>query len=578
MIPGAARAVVVLGAPDTGPYAPKAFWPSPHERSPQLAEIAERALAERRGVLTRHAQDGNVAEAFPNAIAYPLLVDGHAYGVVAVEMTRSTEAELQSAMRRLQWGTGWLEGLVRRQQAALEQATRESLVAALDLVAAVLDEEGFEAAARALVTQLALKLDCDRVSLGVVRNGHARVAVLSHSAEFGRHMNLINAIGAAMDEALDQHATIVYPPPPGAWILVTRAHGELARAHGSDCIVTAALPARGGFAGALTLERPGIRPFDAAAVELIESAGAMASPILHAQRLGDMSVPAYAAQRWLARARALLGPRHYGAKLAGIAVVAAIAFLSVATATYRVTAHSILEGSVRRAVVAPFDGYLATASVRAGDTVRKDAPLAALDVRDINLERLKWASQYTQHHRQYQEAVAAHDRAKAQIAEAQFQQAQAQLDLIAGQLARAVVAAPYDGIVVSGDLSQQLGSPLRRGQVLFEVAPLNAYRLVLDVDEGEINYVREGQRGSLVLASIADESFPFTVERITPVTTAKEGRNTFRVEALLERNSDRLRPGMEGVGKIEVEERKLVWIWSRKLVDWLRLTLWTWWP
>src|SRR5687767_5913195 len=87
-IASAARAVVVLGAPDTGPYAPVAFWPSAHERSPQLAEIAERALAERRGVLTRHAQDGNVSGAFPNAIAYPLQVDGHLYGVVALELAR----------------------------------------------------------------------------------------------------------------------------------------------------------------------------------------------------------------------------------------------------------------------------------------------------------------------------------------------------------------------------------------------------------------------------------------------------------------------------------------------------------
>src|SRR5687768_4746856 len=91
MLGAAARAAVVLGAPDTGPFAPVAFWPSAHERSAQLAEIAERALAERRGILTRQPQDRGVAEAFPNAIAYPLLVDGHLYGVVAVELARCPE-------------------------------------------------------------------------------------------------------------------------------------------------------------------------------------------------------------------------------------------------------------------------------------------------------------------------------------------------------------------------------------------------------------------------------------------------------------------------------------------------------
>jgi len=141
-----------------------------------------------------------------------------------------------------------------------------------------------------------------------------------------------------------------------------------------------------------------------------------------------------------------------------------------------------------------------------------------------------------------------------------------------------VIGAPFAGVVVSGDLSQQLGGPVRRGQVLFEVAPLKAYRLVLQVDEGEIIDLKPGQKGSLVLGAIADAQFPFTVERITPVTTAREGRNFFRVEGLLDYASERLRPGMEGVGKIQVDERKLIWIWTHRMMDWLRLTLWTWWP
>ncbi len=36
----------------------------------------------------------------------------------------------------------------------------------------------------------------------------------------------------------------------------------------------------------------------------------------------------------------------------------------------------------------------------------------------------------------------------------------------------------------------------------------------------------------------------------------------------------RLRPGMEGVGKVQVGDRKLIWIWTRYLVDWLRIQLW----
>jgi hypothetical protein len=62
------------------------------------------------------------------------------------------------------------------------------------------------------------------------------------------------------------------------------------------------------------------------------------------------------------------------------------------------------------------------------------------------------------------------------------------------------------------------------------------------------------------------------------VTTSREGRNFFRVEARLDGASERLRPGMEGVAKIAIEDRKLVWIWTHKAQNWLRLFLWTWLP
>jgi multidrug efflux pump subunit AcrA (membrane-fusion protein) len=90
--------------------------------------------------------------------------------------------------------------------------------------------------------------------------------------------------------------------------------------------------------------------------------------------------------------------------------------------------------------------------------------------------------------------------------------------------------------------------------------------------------VKRGQKGTLVLASISDEPFELTVNNVTPVTTSREGRNYFRVEASLDRVSERLRPGMEGVAKIRIEERKLLWIWTHKMMNWLRLFFWTWWP
>jgi hypothetical protein len=72
------------------------------------------------------------------------------------------------------------------------------------------------------------------------------------------------------------------------------------------------------------------------------------------------------------------------------------------------------------------------------------------------------------------------------------------------------------------------------------------------------------------------------VTLVTPVAQVRDGRNTFRVEAVLAGEGPgglaRLRPGMEGVAKIETGPRNLVWIWTHRFTNWARLQLWSLWP
>ena len=119
---------------------------------------------------------------------------------------------------------------------------------------------------------------------------------------------------------------------------------------------------------------------------------------------------------------------------------------------------------------------------------------------------------------------------------------------------------------------------MKQGKLLFEVAPLDAYRVILKVDERDITQIKTGQHGELALSGLPHARMPFVVKQITPVSTPNEGRNYFRVEAELEHSSPLLRPGMEGVGKIDIGEHHLIWNWTHKLVDWLRLAAWNWLP
>jgi RND family efflux transporter MFP subunit len=579
MIGGVSDGVVILVKPGTATFAPVAFFPeNPADRT-LLAPISERALKEGRGII-----EPQTASQAPDAtgpryqLAYPVRVDGKVHGVVGVDIDWRPEARLQAAIRDLQWGSGWLEVLLRR-HADPQQAERQRLKFALDLVATLLEQPRFSESATAFVTELAAQLGCDRVSLGTLDGKRIKLRAVSHSAQFEQRSNLLRAVESAMEESVDQTETVVFPPEQDARPVVARAHEALL--HESEAGSAATFPLMHGerVVGALTLERAKGYRFDVPTLEVCAAVASVAGPIVELKRGNEVSLPLHTGRSVKGLWEKLVGAGHAGLKLGTLGLLAVAGFFAFATGAYRVSGNATIEGAVQRAITAPINGFVKEAAFRAGDYVKKGQIIGRFDDRDLRLEHVKLSSQREQYTRQYREAMANHERAQAEIVSSQIAQSEAQLALVDEQLARTLMVAPFDGLIVSGDLSQSLGSPVERGQVLFEIAPRDDYRVALQIDERDISEVTLGQRGELTVSSIPGERFAFTVSKVTPVNTAKEGRNFFRVEAALaQAPGPRLRPGMEGVGKITIDDRKLVWIWTHSLTDWVRLWLWSWMP
>ena len=569
---GVIRGVIVLRATEAAGYAPVAMWPEGVEGSPRLAAAVEHALQQRR-VVVEGAKRG-ARRQDPAFIAHPVIVDDELYGVAALEVEGRAESALRELVQRLGWGIGWLEALSRRKTFT----SKARLVTVLELIATCLQHDRFQGAATAVATELATTFGCERVSIGFMKGRHIYVRALSHSAAFGKKTNVVRALEGAMDEAADQLATVVFPSRKDGPFQVTRAHAELAQQHGTGSVCTIPMTIGEKVLGAMVLELPAGAQFDARTVELCEHAALLVGPVLDVKRLEDRWLAQKAADSMATHWRHLVGPRHAALKLwTGIAALM-IVFFTFAKGDYQITADATLEGTVQRAVTAALPGYITEAGARAGDIVRKGDMLATIDDRDLRLERLKLVSQRGQRTGEYTQALAEHQRARVNALQAQLAQVEAQIALVDEQLSRTRIVAPFDAVVVKGDLSQSLGAPVERGNVLFELAPLDTYRVIMKVDERDITRVAVGQGGELALTSMPHEAIPLAVEKITPVSVADQGRNYFRVEAAAKGSIEKLRPGMEGVGKIQVDRSRLVWIWTHKLVHWARMWVWSWWP
>jgi multidrug efflux pump subunit AcrA (membrane-fusion protein) len=186
----------------------------------------------------------------------------------------------------------------------------------------------------------------------------------------------------------------------------------------------------------------------------------------------------------------------------------------------------------------------------------------------------------SQSEKRYLQAMAVGTPAEVRILAARKEQLKAQRELADEQLLKMRVLAPHDGVIASGDLSQSIGSPLERGQVVYSLAPLEDFRVILEVPDSEIDECAVGQEGVIVLTAMPDREISIKIERLTPVSSAKEGLNYFRVEAALleETDSNLFRPGMEGVGKVAVGRRGLLWTWTHSALDTMRLLIWKWTP
>ncbi|MEL7301262.1 MAG: HlyD family efflux transporter periplasmic adaptor subunit [Pseudomonadota bacterium] len=539
--------------------------------SPDLMHACNEAMAKRQSVVVEAKQSEEAT------LALPVEMDGKIYGTVAVTIGAGGNRSVES-LRQLRWGTGWLEALLRRDQSATDTALRERTMEALDFVSIVLENKSFSDAASALVTELAGRLDCGQVALGLMRRKRCKVTAMSHVSDFRARMNLVRDLGLAMDEAMDQEDIVLFPLPETWDYRVTRHHEELARSHRAGSVLTIPLLVNETPFGALTFERPEGMPFDENTVELCDVVGSMVAPVLAERRKNDRWLITKAVIAMWRQVSLLLGPRYLGRKLATIAF-AILVWLGATTYTdFKIPAPARVEGAVQRTMVAPFNGYIQSETVRAGARVSEGEILATLNDQDLTLERLRWTTARSQREIEFSRALAEGQRAEANIIRSQIAQADAQLGLIDAQLSRTRIAAPFDGIVVAGDLSQSVGTAVERGQELFRIAPLDAFRVALEVDEADIAEVEAGQEGELRLAASPDQSLAFRVTQITPVAAQQDGRNFFRVEASLDPAADGtldwVRPSMEGVARIDVEERLLVAVWTRHLRNWLRLMAW----
>ncbi len=419
-------------------------------------------------------------------------------------------------------------------------------------------------------------LPVERVSLGWVRRGRVRLAAISEQDYVDRRSALSRSMVEAMQEAEEAGGPVVLPDTTDesepAWEDFP-ACSRLADLSDDHALAAYPLPARDRTVGVLLAERREPRPFEPTQKRTLGIACQQLGPVLGLARRDARGLLRRAVDTVLNAVETATGEGHVAAKVAAGVIIALALLGAFGRTEMEISGNCRLEPARRRAVAAPFDGVLKEARVVPGDVLEPGELLCSFEDDELQLSLREARSRLIATQKQRDLHFSRQELSEYKIAEAKCDQLEAEIALLERRIRQADVRADFRGVVLKGDLRQEIGSPFRMGEFLLEIAPLEKLMLLTAVDQSDVDYVKEGQEGTFATRARPAEALKFTVERVRPMSEARQGKNVFTVEATVPNPDGWLRPGMEGAANIRAGEANLAWAHTRKLVGWLRMKL-----
>ena len=445
----------------------------------------------------------------------------------------------------------------------------QASAAAAELMARIETSESLEAACFLTVEQLQSFFQCEQVAIGLTsRDGSgAHLVAISGMAEFDRSSETVVAMQNALDEALIRDQITAWPPLQAKQRHATLAHRKLLETTKAEAVVSSPLTHLNDetIGVLLLIGRREIlhRPPRVRAVE------ALAPHIATSIDTRRKIEPGRIRRAW----RSLLGGK--GSRRRRVVVFSAIvlgALLPLCPWRYKVRNECRVEPVVRRFTVVPYDGILKQALVRPGDLVNQQQVLATMDDRELRWELSGLIAERGRVAKQRDVAMAAHDTSEKQMAELEIQRHDSKIKLLKHRERNLDITSPISGVILKGDLEDAEGAPVRRGQALFEIAPLDRVKLELSISEENLPSVDAGMPVTARLDGLQAQTVKGTIEKIYPRSEIRDGKNVFVAEVTLENPDNLLRPGMSGRAKVASHIRPLGWIWFHKA--WHRVRNW----
>jgi biotin carboxyl carrier protein len=441
----------------------------------------------------------------------------------------------------------------------------------LELFNILIDKKDFNLASLTLVNELAFRFGASCVSVGWMEIDRVVTKGVSFIEDFQKNSDTINLLESLFEETFLQNEVLIYPTLDISLALYEcekyYTHKKVSQ------LVSIPIHYEGEVCGVIVFEMID-DALDDEDIDLIKLIVDQISPWLNTLHHKQEPLHKKIYNDFIEYFEEKFSIEYSGLKLS-LTIVTLVFLLSlIVEIDYKVEAPATLETDYVTYISAPYEGVVESVDVVEGQDVKKDELLLKLDTNELKLKKNETKADISRYTQEAEKARATFALADMKIALSKREEAKSNLERLEYYISQSQIKSPYDGVIIDGDRTKLLGSPVNKGDVMIKVAKIDSMYLKIKVSEEDIDNILDS--GEFIFLSRPDKKYNFRVDKIIPMAEVdKSNGNVFIVKAFIDAKQDKWwRAGMSGVTKIDGGDKSIFWVVTHKMSDFMRIYLW----
>ena len=258
------------------------------------------------------------------------------------------------------------------------------------------------------------------------------------------------------------------------------------------------------------------------------------------------------------------------------AVAAVILFLAVFPIPMRVDGASTIASARSLQVQPEVDGVVGKVFVREGQHVERGQVLGDLEGWDYRAALTAAQAKYQTASMEMNRSLANNDGAQSGVQGVQARYWASEVARAQERLERTHLRASMDGWITTPHVEDLVGRRLAAGDTFAEIADSTLARVDVAIDESEISLLHRGDAAAVKVEGIPTQTFRGNIAVISPKSQADGDVRFFYARFDVANPDGRLRPGMQGRGKVSVGWRPVGYVLFRSPFLWIYSKLWSW--